>query len=185
MAILAEKDNPPTCNLNCPILESEGTWWIAKVKPRQEKAFAFDLIEQCIGYYLPYYIKISKRSDGKNRKALLVLFPSYVTFISDDPYPLLKTNRLATILPVQAQTRFKQQLNQVYVANEYGIQVDPVITSNYQKGDFVKVVTGPLKGISGQIIRLNNESLLVIQVVGMGVACVNVNNYQVEPNCGD
>lgn len=180
MPILPQNANPPTCNLRGSILDTEGTWWIAKAKPRQEKAFAFELLKRNIGYYFPMYTKISRRNDGKNRKASLALFPSYVPFVSDNPYSLLKTNRLATIVTVQAQSRFKQQLNQVYVANESGLQVNPVITRDFQNGDHVKVVAGPLRGISGKIIRFQTSSFLVLQVEGMGAACVAVNYGLVE-----
>ncbi len=39
-----------------------------KVKPRKEKAFAYDLLEKKLEYYLPMYTKVTKRSDGKNGK---------------------------------------------------------------------------------------------------------------------
>lgn len=185
MSILSQNANPPTCNLNCSILDTEEIWWIAKVKPRQEKAFAFELLEREIGYYFPMYTKVSRRSDGKNRKTLLALFPSYVPFVSDNPYSLLKINRLATIVPVRAQTRFKKQLNQVYVANESGLQVEPVNTFKYQRGDFVKIITGPLKGIIGKIIRFRNQITIHLEVESMGFVCVSVNSFQVESIQGE
>lgn len=181
MPILSQKDNPPTTNLDCPIIETEGTWWIAKVMSRQEKAFAFDLLKQNIKYYLPYYKKITKKSDGKNRKTFMLLFPSYVPFISADPYPLLtKTNRIATILPVQAQFRFKQQLQQVFIANESEIIIHPVEPCEYKTGEMVKVVTGVLKGMVGKIVQYQGDSKLILEIESIGGVSISINDFQVE-----
>ena len=183
MGIISYKDNPPICNLDRPIIESEGTWWIAKVKPRQEKAFARDLLERGVGYYIPCYIKVTRRSDGKKRKSVLVLFPSYVPFISENPYPLLSFNRISTILPVQGQTKFKRQLNRIDVVNNSGIEIVPVSAGTYCIGDLVKVISGPLKGLVGRVIRNQSGVSIVLVVEGMGAASVTVSKYQLESIC--
>jgi hypothetical protein len=180
MPILSQKDNPPSRCSNHSILESEGTWWIAKLKPRQEKAFACDLLKREIEYYLPLYTKAMKRNDGKNRKTTLVLFPSYVPFVIDDPYPLLQLNRIATILPVQAQSRFKQQLHQVYVANESNIPLVPIVMTEFQNGEQVQVTSGPLKGVVGTVVRTQGHSTLVLKVDGLGAACISINSANVQ-----
>lgn len=180
MAILPEKDNPPSKSFECSILKKDGTWWVAKVKPRQEKAFALDLLEQGMDYYLPFYEKKTKRSDGKFRKSTLVLFPSYVPFISEDPYALLKRSRIATILPVRLQTQFKKQLLQVYLANESGVKIAPQYSVQYKTGELVKIVNGPLRGIVGRILRIGNGASIVIEVEGMGSAVISVEYCSME-----
>lgn len=175
MPILSQKDNPPSCFLNSSILMSEGTWWVAKLRPQQEKVFAYDLLERQIEYYLPLYTKVTKRSDGKNRKSLIVLFPSYVPFISENPYPLLTTKRVVTILPVTAQSRFKKQLNQIYMINESNVQMSPVTSNEFTIGEVVNVVSGPLKGITGRVAKIQNMYSILITVDNLGCVCVNVN----------
>jgi hypothetical protein len=69
-------ENPPTRHPAGPISESKEPWWVAKVKPRQEKAIAFDLIARSIDYYLPMFTKVVRRKDNnKPRKSILSLFP--------------------------------------------------------------------------------------------------------------
>jgi len=43
MPILSQKNIPTSKPFKDSILKKEGTWWVAKLKPRQEKAFAFVL----------------------------------------------------------------------------------------------------------------------------------------------
>lgn len=40
-----------------PLNEAEEHWWVAKVKPRQEKLLAADFFQEGIEYYLPLYVK--------------------------------------------------------------------------------------------------------------------------------
>ena len=180
MPVLSAKNNPPSKPFDCSILEKEGTWWIAKVKPRQEKVFAFDLLEQETDYYLPFFEKRTSRSDGKFRKSYLVLFPTYVPFITEDPYTFLKQNRVVTILPVQAQKRFKEQLHQICRARNAGFQIEPVTEMNYKVGDSVRIASGLLAGISGNITQIQNGLVLILSVDGLGHIKINYSSIVIN-----
>jgi hypothetical protein len=176
MPILLEKDNPPSKPFECPILEKEGTWWIAKVKPRQEKAFAFDLLELGIDYYLPVYEKKVKRTDGKLRKSTLVLFPSYVPFVSESPFDLLKNNRVATILPIQSQDRFRVQLAQFDLVSERDVHIEP-FTCGINIGDCIAMSDGPLKGLYGYVDKKDyNSDVIYLNIDGLGVVKIATKN---------
>jgi transcription antitermination factor NusG len=179
MPIIALKDNPPSQLHKKPILETVGTWWIAKVKPQQEKAFAFDLIEREIEYYLPFCTKFSKRSDGKLRKSILVLFPSYVPIMIENPYTLLNTNRIVTFLPVESQRKFIVQLNNVWIANNAGMDINPVHGS-FQIGEFVKIISGPMNGTLGHVIKNQGTTSILLRVDGLGCVNVSVNLSQIR-----
>jgi hypothetical protein len=58
---------PPSRFPDVPIEQAKERWWIAKVKPRQEKQLAFDFLEFGIEYYLPLYEKLTIRP-GTNKK---------------------------------------------------------------------------------------------------------------------
>lgn len=184
MPILPEKDNPPSKLFECSILEKEGTWWVAKVKPRQEKAFAFDLLEQGIDYYLPFYEKKTKRSDGKFRKSLLVLFPSYVPFISEKPFDHLNQNRVATILPVKLQERFKKELHYVSLSISSGVQIEPISTSGkFKSGDQVKIVGGPMCGAEGVVLdSFRNKISISLSIEYLGCAKITVDDIYIKSN---
>lgn len=180
MSTHSMKNNPPTRFPNSSILDSEGTWWIAKLKPRQEKAFAFDLLKREIEYYLPLYTKTKLRSDGKKVKSFLVLFPSYVPFVSENPYQLLQLNRIVKILKVNAQERFKKQLQQVFDANENDTILTPVSQHDLKIGNEVKIINGPMNGIVGNIIDYYGYDSLVLKVDGMGCVKISTKSFQVQ-----
>lgn len=174
MPILAKKDNPPSKPFDSVVLDTSGTWWVAKVKPRQEKMFAFELLEQGINYCLPYYEKKTKRSDGKLRVTFQILFSSYVPFIADNPYNLLNKKRIVSVLRVVYQSRFKEQLHQIFRAIESNYQIITIPQNEYQIGDLVKVNAGPLIGVTGNIIKIGNIKSLMLSVNGLGQVVVSV-----------
>jgi len=157
MPILSTKNNPPFKSFESSILEKEGIWWLAKVKSRMEKAFAFDLLGQGIDYCLPCYEKKALRSDGKFRKSLLVLFPLYVPFISENPYELLSSRRVLEILKIRQQQKFKTELQYLWQAKESQIPMEPIVKAEPLLSDKpVEIVTGPLKGAAGLIMNIQN-----------------------------
>jgi hypothetical protein len=182
MPVLALRDTPPSRYPDKAIVDSKHTWWIAKTKPRQEKALANDLLKRNIEYYLPYYTKLSPRTDSTSmRKTLLPLFPSYVPFAyQTDPWTLLQLNRISTILPIKAQKKFKLELNQIYLICEKNISIIPVETQILSIGQKVGVVNGPLKGLVGEIVNFKGTQLLLLNVDGLGNACVSIDINYVE-----
>jgi transcription antitermination factor NusG len=182
MPIYSLSDNPPSRYPDQNILDSKQTWWIAKVKPRMEKALAKDLLERNIEYFLPYYTSMAKRTDSRAlRKTLLPLFPSYVPFACEkEPWHLLQLNRISTILPITAQKKFKQELNQIYLAYEKNIPVRPPKEREYVIGEKVRVVAGPLCGLCGSIINIKGNDYLLMRVEGLGEACVSIDSRNVE-----
>ncbi len=94
--MLKLSQNPPVLP---PEVESvtqlSGRWWLAHTKSRCEKAFAWDLIDHSIGYFLPLIERV-RISDGKKRRVLMPLFSSYVFFCGDeeDRYTAMTTSRL-------------------------------------------------------------------------------------------
>ena len=94
-------DNPPTLHpaTIASLRALPRTWAVAHTKARNEKAFAWDLVNRDIPYFLPMMQRV-RFSGGRRRRVLLPLFPSYV-FICGDP-----STRIADIRNVV--TVFKQ-----------------------------------------------------------------------------
>lgn len=177
MPTLALRDNPPTRHPNLSIGETGLNWFIAKVKPRQEKALAFDLLAKDIGYYLPTFTKSIRRLDtGKLRTSILPLFPSYLPFECDDvPDWLLRSERVTTILKIRAQDQFKSQLGAIYRCRENRIGIMPSDGDAFEMGQSVQVTDGPCAGMVGKLTKWISGSCLVIRVDGLGFAELQVN----------
>jgi len=176
-------ENPPARHPHRLIAEAPLPWWIAKVKPRQEKAIAFDFIHRGIEYYLPLLTKVTRRKDNnKPRKSIVPLFHGYISFSVEKNQlrEVLSTGRAVNIIEVRYQKRFIAELSQIFSALELGIAVEPCMES-YPLGTKVIVTSGPLRGIQGTIFKIHNQDKLILSVEGLGQAVVAVDSAWVKP----
>jgi transcription antitermination factor NusG len=177
-------ENPPARFPEGKVISaSEAPWWIAKLKPRQEKAMAFDLIKRDIEYYLPMITKVTRRKDNnKPRKSILPLFAGYISFCASPPFQreLFATNRIVNLIEIRYQKRFIEELGQIYRTLEMGIPLEPVDVS-YEPGTEVTVLYGPARGIKGVVTKTQNVSKLILSVEGLGHAAMVVDAAAVKP----
>jgi hypothetical protein len=182
-------DNPPTRHPCRPIREAGAPWWIAKVKPRQEKALAWDLYNQDIEYYLPLYMKITRRRDNnKPRKSVVCLFEGYLSYCAPRGYErdVFRTGRVVNLVQVRNQKRFIDELDQVYHALELGMAVEPVTTGEVlTPGTRIRVESGPMRGVTGSVIRVQGAHKLILSVEGLGRAAVAIEASHVKPLEGE
>jgi hypothetical protein len=182
MPILAKKDNPPSRFPDIPILETTNDWFIAKVRARQEKALAFDMMAHGMGYYLPVITKSIKRPDtGKKRTSILPLFPSYLPFECESaPTWLVRSERVIAIIRIKAKNRFRQQLHAIYQARDCDLVIASHTESEYTLGRQVRLLEGPCTGLVGTVVKHISECILVMQVEGLGCAGIRVNAEDLE-----
>ena len=168
--MLKESDNPPLVfPPESPINEFPGLWWVAHTKSRNEKALANDLITRNVRYFLPMTWSITKRS-RRTFKSLLPLFAGYVFFCGEDDCRLevLKTNRVANIIDVTDQETFVSELSQIDQALRTGL---PLIPHNFiKKGQWCRVIAGPLLGLEGIVQDVKNMKRLILQIDLLGQA---------------
>jgi hypothetical protein len=178
-------ENPPARHPSRPIREAEARWWIAKVKPRQEKALAWDLYSQGMEYYLPMYMKITRRRDNnKPRKSVVCLFQGYLCYCAPRgrERDIFRTGRVVNLVEVRNQRRFVEELDQVYHALELGIAVEPLTTAeNLIPGTRIRVESGPMRGVTGSVIRVQGAHKLILSVEGLGRAAVAIEASRVKP----
>ena len=162
-------------------VKAEGTWLCLHTKPRQEKATARDLREQGVVYYLPQVVKESRTPNGRKLQSIVPLFPGYLFLYGDanDRLVALRGNRLVNILPVVDQEGLVRDLRQVNTMLHSGLAVSD--TPMVPVGAKVRIVTGPLTGIVGTVIRRGNRDqfVAVVHFLGRG-AMVNLEDWQVE-----
>jgi transcription antitermination factor NusG len=180
-------ENPPSRFPDRPITAAEAPWWVAKIKPRQEKAIAFDFIKNNIEYYLPMVVHVTRRKDNnKPRKSILPLFPGYISFCSRETLVqgIYRTGRVVSIIPIKYQRRFMEELTQIYQAIEMGVPMEPVVVS-YPTGTPVTVIAGPLRGLKGVISRVSDSDRLVLSVAGLGQASMYIDASMVKQDDPD
>lgn len=165
-------DNPPMCPPTASsVAELAGPWWVGHTKARFEKAFAFDLLERGIGYYLPMRQRV-KVCGGRKRHLLAPLFTSYVFFCGDADarYRALATDRLCNVIPVTDRQKFVAELCAIerMLASGAPLELYPFAAVGMR----CRVTAGPREGIVGTVVRREKQISLVlnVSVLGQGLA---------------
>jgi len=159
---------PPVQSLT----ELRGTWWVAYTKSRFEKAFAWDMSDRGIGYFLPMREK-TIFSGGRKRRVMIPLFASYVFVCGTeyDRYSALATNRLCHMIEVNDQERFVQELSSIEKA-----LLNKAVIDHYPSlpvGTLCRVVSGPMEGIEGVVLRRKDaKAQMVLEVTILGQSAV-------------
>ena len=175
-------ENPPVI---WPEAESirmfQGRWWVAHTRSRNEKAVAHDLIAKNISYFLPMTWKV-RRQSHRTIKSLLPLFTGYLFFCGNEAarVELLKTNRVANLLEVKDQEAFLAELVRFEQALHAGA---PLVPHKYiEKGQWCRVIAGPLLGLEGIVVQTKGDTRLVLQINMLGqAASVEIDMVMIEP----
>lgn len=180
--MLKIEENPPVLWPQAPsIQEFEGQWWVAHTKSRNEKALAHDLVAKNVSYFLPMTMKVSRRSH-RTFKSLLPLFSGYLFFCGREKerIELLKTNRVVNLLEVADQTELVRELVRVEQAIRAGA---PLVPHKYiEKGQWCRVIAGPLLGLEGIVVQTKGDTRLVLQIDMLGqAASVEIDIEMIEP----
>ena len=164
--MLRVSDNPP---VRWPeersLFEDLGQWWVARVKPRNEKALAWELLRLGISYYLPMFVKRSLRRDNrKPRKSVICTFPGYLSLAG---YPekkpeILRTGRVLQVIRVGDQEKFVRELEQVRKALQHAREVG--MQNRLAVGRRVMILSGPLQGIEGVVTDPQRPNKIYLNV---------------------
>ena len=175
-------ENPP---LVWPQTESlrqfSGLWWVAHTKSRNEKALAHDLMAKNISYFLPMTWMVHRHSH-RTLKSLLPLFTGYLFFCGNENerVELLKTNRVANLIEVRNQEGLIRELVRFEQALRAGAPLTPY--KYLHKGQWCRVIAGPLLGLEGIIVQTKGDTRLVLQINILGqAASVEIDIDMIEP----
>jgi transcriptional antiterminator RfaH len=165
----------------CEAEKPDTVWWCLHTKPRQEKATARDLFNAKVAYYLPQVKKESRTPQGRKIQSVVPLFAGYM-FLRGDPQDrlvALRANRLVAILEVADQESLARDLRQIHTVLGSGLPVfeEPTVPV----GATVRIVTGPLTGMIGKVIRRGkrDQFVAIVHFLGRG-ATVELEDWQVE-----
>jgi hypothetical protein len=172
--LLKLDENPPIRSPLAPSLNDlVGRWWVGHTKPRCEKAFAWDLHDSGIAYFLPMIERV-RMSGGRKRRVMMPLFPSYVFFCGsdEDRYAALLTDRLCQTIEVKNSDQLVAELDYFDRALASDATFDPYPYAVV--GQRCRVTAGPFEGIVGTVIRrdgvANPRLVLQVSLLGQGAA---------------
>ena len=156
-------------------------WWCLHTKPRQEKAAARDLRVIKVPYYLPQVVHETHTPQGRKIRSVIPLFTSYLFLLGDERERVLsmKGNRLVRVIEVLNQDALNHDLRQIHQLLASGLAVLPELT--VPVGARVRILSGPLTGIEGKVIKRGkrDQFVAVVHFLGSG-ATVDLEDWQVE-----
>ena len=147
------------------LTSKEKKWVAVYTKPRHERVVAENLIDKGLEVYLPL---LKERRKWSDRKIWIKrpLFKSYlfVRVQLRDSIFVLKTPGIVRIIKFGGEIAIvnNSSISAIKLMLEGGYKPEP--TDYFIKGDKVKVVIGPLKGIEGEIAKIHDNSRLIIRI---------------------
>ncbi len=153
------------------IQPAETQWYAIWTRSRHEKAVRDQLARKSIEVFLPTIAKWSRWKDRK-KKIDWPLFPGYcfARFDAANRLPVLTCDGVVQIvgndgIPSSIPAEEVEGIRQL-VESELSYDPCPLV----KEGEMVKVVSGPLKGVAGRLIRKGAHARLVLSVDLIGQA---------------
>ena len=162
--MLKPADNPPSLTPGADTPAAmEGPWWVAHTKARNEKALAWELFHNGIGYFLPMREHVFF-SGGRKRRAMIPLFTSYVFFCGDEAARriALATNRVCQTLEVTNQQRLIGELAAIHQALTVSAALEPY--PHAAVGLRCRIKAGPFEGLEGVVVERRARARFVLAV---------------------
>ena len=159
---------------------TETFWYVAHTRPRCEKKLALYCKRENIDVTLPC-VQSVKQYGRKVVTFEKPLFPGYVFFRSahDHVRKVYQSKHVANVLTVFDQSTFERQIGDILRALESGYSVVGII--GLRAGAEVRIVAGPLAGMSGTVMKLLNHITVVLRLDFIGqCAAVVVDSANLE-----
>ncbi len=147
------------------LAEDLGSWWVLHIKPNCEKRVATYLLNRNISYYLPLLQKQTRVGYFRRiRTREVPLFSGYLCFALDRrKHDLLYDTRMfVRIIKVEDQETFVRELQAVARAVEAGS--DLVVRPGIVPGKKVLILSGPLEGTEGVVVKHRNQRQISLSV---------------------
>jgi transcriptional antiterminator RfaH len=159
----------------------EDCWWVLHTRPRAEKALARKLLGQELPYFLPLYKK-QWRSRGRLLCSYVPLFTGYLFLRGDHEArrQALETNLVANCLTVPDPQQLRADLFGVHQLMTSGAPLTP--EERLQPGTRVEIVSGPLAGLEGTVLRAGSRMRFYVEVkfLQQGVSA-EVEGWMIRP----
>lgn len=139
-------------------------WYVIYTYPNREKKVYDELRKRQIEAFLPLQTVVRQWSDRK-KKMEVPLFPSYlfVNIFRKDQWNVLDTSGVSKFITVDGEPVALQddEIDKIRAI----LQRNPEISDyRFQQGDTMKITSGPLMGLQGQIIDFKGKYRMLIKV---------------------
>ena len=140
-------------------------WLVAYTKPKHEKAVRDQMLKNNFEAYLPL-IKAKKKWSDRRNWVDLPLFRSYV-FVNIEPANSIYVAKLTGVVRIiRFGTRLaylqKSDITTIKRMIEGGL--NPRNENYFLRGNPVIVEEGPLKGVTGEVVKVKNQRRLLMRI---------------------
>jgi transcription antitermination factor NusG len=147
-------------------------WFALWTRSRHEQVVRDQLEQKAIEAFLPTVAKWSRWKD-RRKKIDWPLFPGYcfARFHASDRLPVLKCAGVVNIVSFEGGEPApipQREIESIRLLVQSSLAFDPCPL--IKEGDLVEVVHGPLKGVTGRLVRKNDKARLVLSVDLIGQA---------------
>ena len=146
-------------------MDISGPWCAIYTRHQHEKAIAQILSAKGLEVFLPLY-KATRRWKDRTMHLSLPLFPCYLFLrgMKERRLDVVTTPGIVSILSVNGEvaTVAESEIESVRRVVEWGNRVEP--HPYLRCGDRVRVISGPLQGLEGILVRKKNLYRLVLSV---------------------
>lgn len=146
-------------------------WYAVWTRSRAEKSVRDQLIRRGVEVFLPTVIQWSRWKD-RRKQVEWPLFPGYC-FVRIDPshkLPVISCDGVVHIVSVDGRAAEipTEQIEAIRQLVESTLSLDPC--PFLDEGDLVRVVAGPLAGVTGRLVRKGADARLVVSIELIGRA---------------
>jgi transcription antitermination factor NusG len=142
-----------------------GPWWAIYTRHQHEKAVAQILSAKGLEVFLPLY-DATRRWKDRTMRLALPLFPCYLFLrgARERRLQVVTTPGIVSILNINGEPAAipESEIESVRRAIEWANRVEP--HPFLRRGDRVRVISGPLQGLEGILVRKKNLYRLVLSV---------------------
>ena len=164
-------DSPPT----------DARWWAAYTLARREKVFMERLRKFNVPFYGPLIKRTTRSPSGRVGTAFVPLFPGYVFLCGNEEQraEAFKTKCVVRIIEAPDKTELLFDLRQIQQLIASDAPLSP--EARLSKGMKVRIRSGPLSGIEGEVIKRRRKDTLFVAVhfLQQGVS-VALGDYETE-----
>ena len=147
----------------------DSSWYVLCTKPNAEKKLQSWLTAWHIWNVLPTYEKVRK-VQRRTVRTDLPLFPRYMMarLDPDERVRVLRTNLALAALPLPNARAVLRQLHKIVKATQATDAFTLVAPT--EVGDAVRIVHGPMKGLTGRVKTVDGATILTVNVEAFGGA---------------
>lgn len=169
-----------------PHSASEKRWFALYVWPRAEKKVFASLQSMGFEAYLPLITEIHQWSD-RRKKVEVPLLRSYVFVFSSpqDHFNILDINGVLRFVSFENRPVVVPE-NQIFgikkYIEEYEGKTEDMETVLLKEGQMVRIIQGPLRGLTGRLVSEKNKRHLIVYIETVGQYLpINIVRTKVEP----